>query len=361
LYNNNIVLIYFNMSNISSIFTVFSVLVGLLLFGIWSNIAVNAQQPLASPPAASSSGTTISPELKAKMCDPSNPSLKVVNTTESRICGIPKSVKNTTTTAATPTTSVVSALQPAAAVANPKHQKMTASNHSNTITSTVNQLPKQTSKTIIAGKGTTATLAPVKNVSNKSLSLPSSESSIAPQVNTMNKKQQQQQILPTVGNVTAGQNHTFAATPTPVIPGKLTYLGYKGSSATSDHISSTSKDKHSSDTKPSSTGSSSSGSSSTSKDKHSSDTKPSSTGSSSSSSGSSSTSKDKHSSHVKSSVHNGDSSKSSSTMKNDILLAITKGLNSDSYSSDNGENSFAGDSFFANGDSAASASSSTSN
>jgi hypothetical protein len=48
-------------------------------------------------------------------------------------------------------------------------------------------------------------------------------------------------------------------------------------------------------------------------------------------------------------------------MKNDILLAITKGLNSDSYSSDNGENSFAGDSFFANGDSAASASSSTSN
>ena len=358
------------MSNISSIFTVFSVLVGLLLFGIWSNIAVNAQQPLASPPAASSSGTTISPELKAKMCDPSNPSLKVVNTTESRICGIPKSVKNTTTTAATPTTSVVSALQPAAAVANPKHQKMTASNHSNTITSTVNQLPKQTSKTIIAGKGTTATLAPVKNVSNKSLSLPSSESSIAPQVNTMNKKQQQQQqLLPTVGNVTAGQNHTFAATPTPVIPGKLTYLGYKGSSATSDHISSTSKDKHSSDTKPSSTGSSSSGSSSTSKDKHSSDTKPSSTGSSSSSSSggggssssSSSTSKDKHSSHVKSSVHNGDSSKSSSTMKNDILLAITKGLNSDSYSSDNGENSFAGDSFFANGDSAASASSSTSN
>src|ERR687886_2368916 len=98
------------MSNISSIFTVFSVLVGLLLFGIWSNIAVNAQQPLASPPAASSSGTTISPELKAKMCDPSNPSLKVVNTTESRICGIAKTVKPppSTLSASQPTSSPLS-------------------------------------------------------------------------------------------------------------------------------------------------------------------------------------------------------------------------------------------------------------
>src|ERR687883_263775 len=197
------------MSNTSSIFTVFSVLVGLLLFSIWSNVPANAQQSLTSLPSASPSSTTISSELKARMCDPANPSLKVVNTTESRICGIPKSVKNTTTTAATPTTSVVSALQPAAAVAAPKHQKMTASNNSNTITSTVNQLPKQTGKTTVAGKGTTATLAPVKNVSNKSLSLPSSQSSIAPQVNAINRKQQQQQqqLLPTVGNVTAGQNH----------------------------------------------------------------------------------------------------------------------------------------------------------
>jgi hypothetical protein len=345
------------MSNTSSIFTVFSVVFGLLLFSIWSNIPANAQQSLASPPAASPSSTTISSELKARMCDPANPSLKVVNTTESRICGIPKSVKNTTTAAATPTTSVVSASQPAAAVAAPKHQKMTASNNSNTITSTVNQLPKQTGKTSVAGKGTTATLAPVKNVSNKSL-LSSSQSSIAPQVSTMNKKQQQQQqqLLPTVGNVTAGQNHTFAATSTPVIPGQLTYLGYKGSSVTSDHIS-TSKDKHSSDTKPSRAEDSSTSTSSTSKDKHSSDTKPSRAEDSSTST--SSTSKDKHSSHIKSSDQNEDSSKSSSTIKNDILSAIVKGLNSEeSYSSENSENSLFVDSLFSNGGSAASASSS---
>ena len=92
------------------IFTVFSFLVGILVFAIWSNTHVFAQQ-LSSPssssprPAAGSSNsgslstTTISAELKAKMCNPSNPSLKVVNTTESHICGIPK-----TTAAASATT-----------------------------------------------------------------------------------------------------------------------------------------------------------------------------------------------------------------------------------------------------------------
>ncbi|MFL6409755.1 MAG: hypothetical protein ACJ71K_00740, partial [Nitrososphaeraceae archaeon] len=88
------------MSRTNLIFTVFPILVAILVFGIWSNIYVYAQQsssplPLASPasqssssppaPASSPSATTISSELKAKMCDPSNPSLKVVNTTESNI------------------------------------------------------------------------------------------------------------------------------------------------------------------------------------------------------------------------------------------------------------------------------------
>jgi hypothetical protein len=41
----------------------------------------------ASPPA------TVSPEEKSQMCDPSNPKLKFVNTTESKICGLPKSIK----------------------------------------------------------------------------------------------------------------------------------------------------------------------------------------------------------------------------------------------------------------------------
>ena len=41
----------------------------------------------------------ISPEQKAKMCNPNNPRLNFVNSTESKICGIPESVKNQTTTA----------------------------------------------------------------------------------------------------------------------------------------------------------------------------------------------------------------------------------------------------------------------
>ena len=40
----------------------------------------------------------ITEEQKAAMCDPNNPKLKFVNGTESRICGIPKTIKNTTST-----------------------------------------------------------------------------------------------------------------------------------------------------------------------------------------------------------------------------------------------------------------------
>src|SRR6266480_7758792 len=110
----------FNMSNTSSIFALFSVLVGILLFGIWSNIHAYAQQSssptlsASSPPTGSSLSKPISSELKAKMCDPSNPSLKVVNTTESHICGIAKTVKPPLVSAATPppTSAVLSSSSP---------------------------------------------------------------------------------------------------------------------------------------------------------------------------------------------------------------------------------------------------------
>ncbi|MFL6471358.1 MAG: hypothetical protein ACJ71H_10960, partial [Nitrososphaeraceae archaeon] len=128
-------------------------LVGILLtFGIplaailTSAAVVYAQQlpsSSSSSPAAgdssSLSSTTISPELKAKMCDPSNPGLKVVNTTEARICGIPKTIKNTTATApmSPPTTAVSSPSSstppptklslPASIAAATKQQKITAS------------------------------------------------------------------------------------------------------------------------------------------------------------------------------------------------------------------------------------------
>jgi hypothetical protein len=313
------------MNNTRLIYAVFSVIVGVLLFGIWSNTQVYAQQPSTTPPAAatnSPSTTTISPELKAKMCDPSNPSLKVVNTTESHICGIPKTVKNTTTTAATPPPTAVSSPStqttkstPAAASVGAvlKHQQQqitTASNNNNTITPAASQLPKHTE----AGKETTAIVAPVRNISNRSLS--SSSSTIAPQVNAITK--QQQQLLLTVSNVTAGQNHTFAATSPAVTPGKLMYLGYQGSTTASD--SSSSKDKDSSDTKPSHSDSSSS--------------------------------KDKHTSHIKLSSHNDDGSKSSSIIENDISSVIVKSFNfkhsRHSDSSDNGRDSFFGDDSFFN-------------
>ncbi len=298
------------MNNTRLIYAVFSVIVGVLLLGIWSNIQVYAQQSSAATPlstANSPSTTTISPELKAKMCDPNNPSLKVVNTTEARICGIQKTVKPPSLPAPTPLTSAVSSPTESksspltASLAAPKQQKIIASNNNNAITPAASQLAKQT----VAGKETAASVAPVRNISNKSLS--SSSSTIAPQVNAITKQQQQQQLL-TVSNVTAGQNHTFAATSPAVTPGKLIYLGYQGSSASL---------------------------------------------------------KDKHSSHIKSSSHNDDDSKSSSNIENDISSVIVKSFNfkhsKHSDSSDNGGDSFFGDdSFFNSNHHIAAASSSSS-
>ena len=86
--------------NHSGLFSTIYLAVGIiLLFAVWSNIPAYAQQtsspPTILPPstASSPSNAAISPEIKAKMCNPSNPSLKVVNTTEARICGIPKTVE----------------------------------------------------------------------------------------------------------------------------------------------------------------------------------------------------------------------------------------------------------------------------
>jgi hypothetical protein len=247
-YNNNITPIHCSMSNISSIFALFSVLCGVLIFGIWSNINVYAQQPSSSytplSPPPSSPSITISPQVKAIMCAPGSPSLKIVNTTEARICGIPKTVKSSTTAAAIPSTSPTAISSqpttkklPAANVAAPKQQKITT-------TPATSQLSKQTT----GSKETTPTA-----VSNKP-SLPSSPSPIAPQVSAISKThQQQEQLQPATSNVPAGRNYTFATTSPAVTPDTLSYLGYQGSAtAVNSGSSSDSKDKHSSDTKSSS-------------------------------------------------------------------------------------------------------------
>ena len=241
------------MSNISSIFALFSLLSGVLVFGIWYNIQAYGQQPSSStktlsPPTVSHS-TSISPQVKAIICAHDNPDLKVVNTTEARICGIPKTVKTNTTIAAaisslspTPVSSPPTNTKvPAADVVAPKQQKITT-------TPIASQLLKQTTG---ASEETTITA-----VSNKP-SLPSSPSTIAPQVNALSKEDQQQgQPQLTTGNVPFGRNFTFATTSTGITPDTLKYLGYKGrATAVDSGSSSDSKDKHSSNTRSSSIGS----------------------------------------------------------------------------------------------------------
>jgi hypothetical protein len=252
------------MSNTSLIFAVFSVIVGVLLLGIWSNIHAYAQQLPSSPPAAGSSSvsiTTISAELKAKMCDPSNPSLKVVNTTESKICGIPKTVKPrlVSSSATPPPTSAVSSLPP---------QQTTKSTKPTTAAATVAALPKQqqhiatttANNTVSRSTGgpTGATIAPVSNASNRSLS----SSPIAPQVNAISQQQPPPQPVTGINitarqnytaiNSTSGQNYTFAATSPVVASDKLLYLGYHGGDDdTPTNDDSGSKHKDSSDIKTS--------------------------------------------------------------------------------------------------------------
>ena len=50
--------------------------------------------------STSSSLPPLTPQQKAAMCNPNNPKLKFVNSTESKICGIPPTSTNTTTPAA---------------------------------------------------------------------------------------------------------------------------------------------------------------------------------------------------------------------------------------------------------------------
>jgi hypothetical protein len=55
---------------------------------------------------------TLTPEQVAAICDPSNPKLNFVNTTESKICGIPKTITNMTTANMTTGAEAPSAVTP---------------------------------------------------------------------------------------------------------------------------------------------------------------------------------------------------------------------------------------------------------
>ena len=67
----------------------------------------------------SANDTSLTPEQKDAICNPNNPSsrLNPVNTTESRICGIPVTVKPSNMTSATNTTSGTEAPPSATSIA----------------------------------------------------------------------------------------------------------------------------------------------------------------------------------------------------------------------------------------------------
>jgi hypothetical protein len=300
------------MNNTRLIYAIFSVIVGVLLLGIWSNIQVYAQQPPVTA-TNSPSITTISLELKAKMCDPSNPSLKVVNTTEARLCGIPKTVKPPIASAATPPTSAVTSPPPqpttttksttvATNTATPPKQQQVKTSNNNT-----NAISRSTNS--VAG----TTIAPVSHPTTNA------PSTIAPQVNGINNQQQ----LLIASNSSAVQNYTFASTSPLPGSGKLMFLGFHADSTSSTDSALTGKtstgDKShgsdsnhgtSSDNKKSSSSDNKKSSSSDNKKSSSSDNKKS---SSSDNKKSSSSDNKKSSSDNNSSSHSSHNSKSSSS------------------------------------------------
>jgi trimeric autotransporter adhesin len=221
------------MSKVSSIFTLFLVLAGIMILGIWSNIYAYGQQ--SSSPALPSSTTSsvsksISPELEAIMCDPSNPDLKVVNTTEAHICGIAKTVKP-----GLPQTSpVASSPNPATTNLKSTATKPAATTTTTATGVTIPQKPQQIAATKNAVSPSTVyvTWATIDSLSNPSNKLPST---IAPQINAVNR-QQQLPFFPItrVNSTTAGQNHTFTAiSPVASTSDQLVYLGYHGNSKSS--------------------------------------------------------------------------------------------------------------------------------
>jgi hypothetical protein len=77
-----------------------SIVVSVISITEFGNFGIAQGQLSNSTP----SSLSLTPEQKAAMCNPNNPKLKFVNSTESKICGIPSTPTNTTTTPATNTT-----------------------------------------------------------------------------------------------------------------------------------------------------------------------------------------------------------------------------------------------------------------
>ena len=81
--------------------TIISITVILAASMVLATLPKFGNSAIAQGQGSNMTSPSLTPEQKAAMCDPSNPKLNFVNSTESKLCGIPKSVKsnmsNTTT------------------------------------------------------------------------------------------------------------------------------------------------------------------------------------------------------------------------------------------------------------------------
>jgi hypothetical protein len=113
---NKMTMVNLHIASISVIISTTIILgVGIVLIALTelANFGIAQGQVSNSTPSSS-----LTPQQKAAMCDPNNPKLNFVNTTESKMCGLPKTVQNTTanitTGAQTPPPPATSTASPAA-------------------------------------------------------------------------------------------------------------------------------------------------------------------------------------------------------------------------------------------------------
>src|ERR1051325_1924026 len=198
-----------------------------------STFTVNAQELSSSP--FSTHSTTVSENLKSEMCNPSNPSLKVVNTTEARICNIPRTVKVPTTTATPVSTTSSRSTSPAESTpTKPTSSSSSTKQQQQIATTNNNDSIISPSNSSVIGVSTT----PTSLMSNKSPILSStptppttSTTTIAPLARSeivQNHIDQQQQppILAAVSNGTDAQNTTLSSISPLLNSDNLMYLGY---------------------------------------------------------------------------------------------------------------------------------------
>jgi hypothetical protein len=92
----------------SNTFVTMALITAILGVAVYSSIALEfSTLNMALGQGTVPQSSTLTPAQRA-MCDPNNPSLAFVNTTESKICGLPKSTPSSNATTTTPPTTASS-------------------------------------------------------------------------------------------------------------------------------------------------------------------------------------------------------------------------------------------------------------